>query len=124
MQNGYQHHATNLPGVSLERLIKETNGAGTVAPGSSVSSVLNSTHAEPIHFQVAASVEMNEEVLIDELAVSDLFALSGNATPERRIRRGDIPNESGSQRIRVEKPAKHGTTELTPFGSGESRFES
>ena len=52
-------------------------------PVAAVSPVVNSTHAYLIQVKVAASVEINEEVPIDEFAVSDGFALSGNATPLR-----------------------------------------
>ena len=80
VQIGYQQFARNLPKVSLESLTKETNEAGTAATSSFVSSVVNSSQADPVQVQVAADDWRGTP---DELAVSDPFASSRNATPLR-----------------------------------------
>ena len=62
----------------------------TAATGCFYPSVVDSSRRHPIQVQVAANVEMTEEVPLYELAVSDPFASSGNATPSRDESAGKI----------------------------------
>ena len=106
--------------MSLESLTKETSERETSATGSSYSSVVDSSPADPIQVQVAANVQMTAEVPLDELAVSEPVASSVNATPSRDESAGDTKWRSSRplefRALAVQRPNKSSKVSRAIFG--------